>query len=138
MAAHDNIADVLLTAHDAQMRTPLLLIIFCVVLHGCSATEEKSTPWTSSPAGDWQTRIQRSDTAGPGVGYLAETVQIRQRNADQLTDIFALEEMSGVGKIEVRWRDPRHLQVAYANGDVILQVVKVGDLSIEAIPLVTR
>jgi hypothetical protein len=132
---HDAVADILVTRHSSEMLNRLNLLAALVVLGGCSATDVTQTSWTASPTGDWQSRIERSETAGPGAGYLAETVQVKQRSGDKSVDVFTLEEMNGSGKIELRWQDPNHLQVAYANGSVIFQAAKVGNLTIQAVPL---
>ena len=115
----------------------LLTSTVAAVLSACSgcATENTHTSWAPSPARDWLTRIERSDTAGPGVGYLADTVQISQPGVERPIDVFTMEELYGPGKITLRWRDPAHLQVSYAGGNVIFQAVKLQNITIEVAPL---
>jgi hypothetical protein len=117
------------------MPLPRLALLAFVLLQACSATEVTQSRWEPSPTGGWLTRTVRSDTSGPGNNYLAETVQVRNVTADKPVDVLTLEQISGPITIKLRWRDPTHLEVAYANGKVVFQVVKVGDLSIDARPM---
>lgn len=116
------------------MPTPRLAILAIVLLEACSATDVNQSPWEPSPTGGWLTRTVRTGTSGPGNNYLAETIQVRNVAADKPVDILTLEEMNGRATIKLDWRDPAHLTIAYANGKVVFQVVKVGNLSIDAIP----
>lgn len=118
------------------MPTPRLAVLAFVLLEACSATDPTQSPWEPSPTGGWLTRTVRTDTSGPGNNYLAETIQIRNVAAEKPVDVLTLEEMNGAATIKLHWRDPTHLEVAYTNGKVVFQVVKVGDLSIDATPTV--
>jgi hypothetical protein len=123
-------------ATSEQMPTPRLAVLAFVLLEACSATDVTQSPWEPSPTGGWLTRTVRIDTSGPGNNYLAETIQVRNVAADKPVDVLTLEEMNGPATIKLGWRDPTHLEVAYTNGKVVFQVVKVGDLSIDTIPMV--
>lgn len=79
------------------------------------------------------TRTVREDISGPGNNYLSETIQIRSVAADKPVDIITLEEMNGPATIRLSWHDPNHLEVAYANGKVVFQAVRVGPLRIDAV-----
>jgi hypothetical protein len=110
-------------------------VLAFVLLQACSATDVTESQWEPSPAGDWLTRTVRTDTSGPGNSYLAETIQVRNVAAGKSVDVLTLEEMNGSATMKLRWRDPTHLEVAYTSGKVILQVVRVGELSIDALPV---
>ena len=112
-----------------------LAVLAFLLLEACSATDVSQTRWEPSPTGGWLTRIVRTDTSGPGNNYLAETIQVQNAVADKPVDVLTLEAMNGPATIKLRWRDPTHLEVAYTNSKVVFQVVKVGDLSIDATPM---
>jgi len=116
------------------MPSPRLAVLAFVLLEACSATDSAQSPWEPSPTEGWLTRTVRTDTSGPGNNYLAETIQVRNVVAEKSVDVLILEEMNGPATIQLRWRDPTHLEVTYTNGKVVFQVVKVEDLSINAIP----
>jgi hypothetical protein len=118
------------------MPPPRLAVLAFVLLEACSATDITQSPWEPSPTGGWLTRTVRNNTSGPGNNYLAEAIQVRSVAADRPVDVLTLEEMNGPATIKLRWRDPTHLEIAYVNGEVVFQAVKVGDLSIDAIPTV--
>ena len=109
-----------------------------LLLGACSANEVRESSWKPSPTGDWLTRTVRSETSGPGNNYLAETVQVRRVGAKKPVDVLTLEEMSGPATIKLRWRDPTHLDVAYTDGNVIFEAVRVGDLRIDSVPMTNR
>lgn len=112
-----------------------LSVFALAALCACSATQVAETPWLPSPSGEWLTRIERSDTSGPGAGDLSETVQIRARASDKPVNVLTLGEMNGHARIELHWLDPTHLEIAYANGHIRFQAVKLGNLAITAVPL---
>ncbi len=107
------------------------LCLATALLASCSATQETASPWAKSPNGEWLTRIARSDTAGPGINFLAETVQIKRANADETVDLLTLVENDGGAKIRLWWRDPTHLVIGYLHAEVTFQAIKLGELSIE-------
>ena len=116
------------------------IIVPAVLLLGCTpATIDTSTPWTASPDGQWLTRVTRSDTAGPGINALYESVELKRRTVTGSVPIFILDEgglsgdqLKNTEIITLLWSDRSHLRIAYSGGDVLLLVPKIGDLSIEA------
>lgn len=67
-----------------------------------------------------------------------ETVQIKHRSADEPVNVLTLEEMNGPARIAVRWHDPTNLEIAYSNGVVIFQAIKVGPITVETVALDDR
>lgn len=107
------------------------LTVCALILGACSATETTETAWSSSPRGEWLTRVVRKDASGPGNGYLSETVQLKRRIAGEPVNILTLEENNGPARIDLHWREPMQLTLEHTGGTVVLQVARVGELAIE-------
>lgn len=102
-----------------------------LALGACSANDTTKTAWSSSPGGEWLTRIVRNDTSGPGNNYLSETVQLKRRTAKETVNILTLEDNSRPARIELHWREPTQLTLEHTGGAVVFQVARVGELAIE-------
>lgn len=118
------------------MQTPkstLTLAAATLALAACSATEARHSSWAKSPSGQWETRLVERDTSGPGNNSLYKDVEVRRIGADEGVRVVTIDEGQGASKVKLRWKSQNHLDVTYQSAPLLLQVARLGELTIAAV-----
>ena len=70
------------------------------------------------------------NTSGPGNNSLYKDVEVRRVGAEEPVRIVTLDEGQGASRVKLRWKSQSRLEVSYEGAPLLLQVVRVGELTI--------